>query len=338
MQALHQVVTLGDINVDLIAHIPCYPQEGGDGLATRMTVRGGGSAANTAIALARFGVQVGIVGRVGDDPLARYALADLEAAGVDLSPLQRDAEAMSGLMFIAVTPDGERTMFGCRGANPRTDPAQLDEGAIARARLLHVSGYALLERPQREAAYRAMEAAHRAGVAVSLDVGLEAATLMADEVRALLPQIQMIFPNAVEAEQLTGRGEAERAVEALLGYGVQVVGLKLGARGCVVGSVDGIFAVPAFDVQVVDSTGAGDAFDAGLILGYLGGLGLRESALLANALGALTTTVEGAGGAIPGREALLAFLQRRVEEPSWADWREELERVCAFVMQRMPSE
>ena len=333
-----QVVTLGDINVDLIAHIPRYPRKGGDGLAERMTIRGGGSAANTAIALARFGVQVGIVGRVGDDPLARYALADLEAAGVDLSQLQRDPEATTGLMFIAVTPDGERTMFGCRGANPGTDPAQLDEGAIARAGWLHISGYALLERPQREAACRAMEAAHRAGVAVSLDAGVEAAILMADEVRALLPRIRMILPNELEAERLTGQGEPVRAVEALLGYGVQVVGLKLGPRGCVVGSVDEIFAVPAFSVQVVDTTGAGDAFDAGLILGHLGGLGLRGSALLANALGALTTTVEGAGGAIPGREATLAFLRRWLEEPSWADWREELERVCAFLAHEMSKE
>lgn len=339
-----QVVTLGDINVDLIAHIPRYPRKGDDGLAERLTAHSGGSAANTAIVLARFGVPAGIVGRVGDDPLARYALADLEAAGMDLSQLQRDPEAMTGLMFIAVTPDGERTMLGYRGANPGTDPALLDEGAIAGAQMLHVSGYALLERPQREAALKAMEVAHRAGVAVTLDVGVEAATRMADEVRALLPRIQMIFPNAMEAERLTGQGEAEGAVEALLGYGVQVVGLKLGPRGCVIGSEAGAFAVPAFAVQVVDTTGAGDAFDAGLILGVLSELSLRGSALLANALGALTTTVEGAGGALPGPQATLAFLQRRMGEPAWEEWQEELEEVCAFlaeghpVTQRMPNE
>lgn len=83
-----QVVAMGDINVDIIAHIPCYPSPGGDGLAQRASVHSGGSAANTAIALARLGVDVGLIGRVGDDALAQWSLAKLTGAGVDLSAVQ----------------------------------------------------------------------------------------------------------------------------------------------------------------------------------------------------------------------------------------------------------
>jgi len=293
-----QVVTLGDINVDIIAHIPRYPPSGGDGLARRASVHGGGSAANTAAVLARLGVDVGLIGRVGEDPLAEWALAELAEAGVDLSAVQRDPELMTGLMFIAVTPDGERTMFGYRGANARTSPALLDEAYIAAARLLHLSGYALLEGPQREAALRALEVAHRAGSMVTLDVGLEAATKLASEMRDLLPQVDLLFPTLAEAERLTGCGDAGEAIGQLLSWGAKAVALKMGARGCLVGTEEGIFAVPAFAVEVRDTTGAGDAFDAGLIFGRLRGLGWRESALLANALGAR----RGGGGGLASRQ------------------------------------
>ena len=156
-----QVVTLGDINVDIIASIPRYPAPGGDGLAEWAEVHSGGSAANTATVLARFGVEVGIIGRVGRDALAEQALARLSEAGVDLSCVQRDDEAITGIMFIPVTPDGERTLFGYRGANFRLDPALLDEGYIAQADVFHLSGYALLAEPQRSAVRRAKELSTR---------------------------------------------------------------------------------------------------------------------------------------------------------------------------------
>jgi len=319
-----QVVTLGDINIDLIAFLPRYPAPGGDGLVERMEVHSGGSAANTAIVLARFGVDVGIIGRVGRDPFARQALARLSEAGVDLSCIQRD-DSITGLVFIAVTPNGERTMFSSRGANSRLDVARLDEGYIAQADVFHLSGYALLAEPQRRAAWRALEVAHQAGVAISLDVGVEAAKVI-EEVKALLPLVNLIFLNQAAAEHLTN-SNGEKAVRALLGHGVETVALKLGERGCLVGNAGEIFPVPTFAVEVRDTTGAGDSFDAGFILGRLWGLGLRESAILANALGALAASTAGAGDSLPGPERVQALLQRSMADPLWQDWRGEMGRV-----------
>lgn len=321
-----QVVTLGDINVDIIASIPRYPAPGGDGLAERVEVHSGGSAANTATVLAHFGVEVGVIGRVGRDAFAEQALARLAEAGVDLSCIQRDDEFITGLIFIPVTPDGERTMFSYRGANPRLDPALLDEKCIAQADVFHLSGYALLAKPQRSAARRAVEAAHRAGVAISLDAGLAAARVT-EEVRALLPLVDLIFPNQAEAEHLTGSSDVREAVKVLLGYGIETVALKLGERGCVVGSGGEVFSVPTFAVEVQDTTGAGDSFDAGFILGRLWGLGVRESAILANALGALAASTVGAGDALPGPEKARALLQRCLSDPDWRDWEGEITRV-----------
>jgi ribokinase len=322
-----QVVTLGDINVDIIASIPRYPSPGGDGLAERVEVHSGGSAANTATVLANFGVDVGIIGRVGRDAFAGQALARLVEAGVDLSCIQRDEEVITGLMFIPVTPDGERTMFGYRGANIRLDPALLDEEYITQADVFHLSGYALLAEPQRSAARRAVETAHRTGVTISLDVGLEAAVRVTREVKALLPLVDLIFPNQAEAEHLTGSSDVREAVRALSGYGIKTVALKLGEQGCTVGSKGEIFSVPTFAVEVQDTTGAGDSFDAGFILGRLWGLGARESAILANALGALATSAVGAGDALPGPGKAQALLQGCLSDPGWRGWEREIGRV-----------
>jgi len=345
-----QVVTLGDINVDISASIPRYPSPGGDGLAERAEVHSGGSAANTATVLARFGLDVSIIGRVGRDAFAEQALACLAEAGVDLSSVQRDDELITGIMFIPVTPDGERTMFGYRGANSRLDPALLDEGYIAQADVFHLSGYALLAEPQRSAVRRAVEMAHQAGVVISLDAGLEAAAKATEEVRALLPLVDLIFPNQAEAEHLTGSSDVKGAARALSEYGVKTVALKLGAQGCVVHcsarspdrrrvhcsarSPDRrreIFSVPAFAVEVQDTTGAGDSFDAGFILGWLWGLSARESAILANALGALAASAVGAGDALPGPEQARALLQGGLSDPAWQGWAGEIGRVLDYL-------
>jgi ribokinase len=341
-----QVVTLGDINVDIIASIPRYPAPGGDGLAQRAEIHSGGSAANTATVLARFGLDVSIIGRVGRDAFAEQALACLAGAGVDLSCVQRDDDLITGLMFIPVTPDGERTLFGYRGANSRLDPALLDEGYIAKADVFHLSGYALLAEPQRSAVRQAVEMAHQVGVVISLDAGLEAAARATEEVKALLPLVDLIFPNRAEAEHLTGSSDVKGAARALSGYGVKTVALKLGGQGCVVHcsarspdrrqvhcsarSPDRrreIFSVPAFAVEVQDTTGAGDSFDAGFILGQLWGLGARQSAILANALGALAASAVGAGDALPGPEKARALLQRCLSDPGWRDWEGEISRI-----------
>jgi len=325
------VLALGDINVDFVAHIPFYPRPGGDGVARHARLYSGGSAANTALVLARCGVDVGLIARVGRDALAAQTLVELTEAGVDARQIQYDSTLTSGVMFIAVTPDGERTMFGYRGANVSLDPSLLDVVEVTQARLLHVSGYALLESPQRDAAWRAMGLARGAGVKVSLDLGVEAAQRRTDEMRQLLQFADWLFPNELEAESLIGHANGVGAVEKLLDYGLEAVILKLGEMGCVIGSREGVLGVPAFDVTVLDTTGAGDSFDAGIIAGRLNGLSWRASGLLANALGGLAASVAGAGESLPGPADVVQLLDERRHQGLWRGWRDEFEVVSAFL-------
>ncbi len=324
-----QVVCLGDINVDIIAPMPHYPELGGDAHAEHLFINPGGSATNTAVALSWLGVRTGLIGRVGVDAFGTELLGRLASFGLDLSQVQRDPVEMTGLMCIPVVPSGERTMFGCRGANARLSSSHIDRRYITQARLLHVSGYSLLASSPREAALQAMEWARAAGRPVSLDAGLEAVKRQPALMAQVLAGLSLLSPNEAEAEGLTGQPDPMRAVSMLLEQGVQMVVLKRGGAGCIVGRREGIFAVPGFAVQSVDSTGAGDAFDAGYIAGWLRGLGWRTAALLGNAMGALTTTRYGATPAGPAE--IRSFLNRHRSTPAWDGWASEFDLLEQFL-------
>jgi len=305
------IIALGDINVDLIARYARFPVQGRDALADAVEFYCGGSAANTARALARLGFRAGLIGRVGADPWAQIALRSLGESGVLLTGLQRDPKATTGLIYIVVTPDGERTMLSYRGANANTDPDLIPEEEMVRASHLHLSGYALLAEPQRTAALRAIEMAGHHALTISLDPGLAPAAR--NDLRWLLPRIDILLPTLAEAQALTGQETPTRCVQALLERGVRTVAVKLGRLGCLVGHKDGLYHVPSFPIEVSDSTGAGDSFNAGIIAGFLRRLDWHSTAVLANTLGALAASRMGAGTEALTPAAALVFLDRQRE-------------------------
>ena len=323
------VVAFGDINLDIIAHVPRYPQPGGGSLASKFVVKGGGSAANMVRALAYCSISVRLIGRVGNDAIGEQLLAELSAIGVDVSPVQHDREVASGVMFTAITPDGRRTVFGYRGANARTSAYELQPDIIRTADWLHLSGYALIESPQSGAALRTLAIASTSGVRISLDLGPEIVLRESRLVDMLLPHVRVLFPNREEAQALTGAGEPATMIAALHKKGVPIVALKLGEEGCVIGYQDELYRVPAFAVKAVDATGAGDAFAAGFLAACIHGLDMRTRGLWANALGAIATSVE--GGAIPSREAICSFLRECSHHRRWSGWEDEFAAILSHL-------
>jgi ribokinase len=303
-----QVVALGDVNVDIIAHFSAYPAKGDDALASATEIHCGGSAANTAISLARMGISTSLIARVGPDSWALKVFSCLDEAGVLPSGLQRDPAVMTGLMYVVVTPDGERTILGHRGANVQTDPNQIPEEDFREAQLFHLSGYALLADPQRSAALRALEAACRYDLKIALDPGMAVPQEALDEMRALLPVVDILLPSLGEAQSLTGETEPRACADALLSAGAGTVALKLGRDGSLIATRDGCWWIPGFVVETRDSTGAGDNFDAGLLAGFLGGLSWYGAAMLGNAMGAMAAARVGAGTAAPEAQEVLRLL------------------------------
>lgn len=325
------IVALGDVNVDIIARFPNYPAKGENAVAFSSEFHCGGSAANTAVALARMGLAVSLIARVGCDPWSSIAVRTLDEAGVTLSNLQRDPSALTGLMYIVVTPDGERTMLGDRGANVLTNPREIKDAGIHSARLFYLSGYALLAEPQRSTALLALRSARRHGLTIALDPGTIVSEAALAEVRNLLPGIGILLPNMDEARALTGLVDPEECLEAFLDLGVQVIALKLGRDGCLVGTGDVHRRVPGFRVAARDSTGAGDSFAAGFLAAHLRGLSWHGAALVGNALGATAATQVGGGAAATMTEEVLALLRQHQFEPELHDLSGAVPEAIGFV-------
>lgn len=304
------VVAVGDANVDLIAPVESFPGKGGEVSTGKLNKCAGGSAANLCVALARLGLDSQFIGRVGDDPLGHFLIDNFRKEKVDISQLQIDRKVGTGLQFIAITRDGERTMYGFRGANIYLSADEIDMGPVKSSRVLHISGYALLSDPQRKTTMKILKVARGAGALVSLDVGVLPATRVANRVCSILRYVDILFLGEREASALVGTKKPEKAAKDLLKFGPKIVALKLGEKGCFILTEMERVRSPAFPIKVVDTTGAGDAFDAGFLTGVIREWGLKRTARFANALGSLSTTKIGAQSALPNRREVKRFLRR----------------------------
>ncbi|MCX6078314.1 MAG: carbohydrate kinase family protein [Chloroflexi bacterium] len=321
----YTVALLGDVNIDLLMNIPVYPPLGGDALVYDLVVRTGGTLANTAIVLSRLNLATELITHLGSDPWADIAIETLRAEGVGMKFLQRDIRAGTGLIFIPVTPDGERTMFSYRGANVLVDAGEVTSEMLTGIDLLHLSGYSFMKSPQKDAAWRAIELAESLGIPLTLDLGVEPAVALGADLEHLLGKLDLLVLGDQEAMTIAHRDNLESALDYLLSCGVKTIGLKLGKEGCMLVTSQSRAQLPGFKVNTIDTTGAGDAFSAGMIFGRLCGLSLEARALLANTLGALATTVWGGGASLQAMEFVRIFLsQQKNGSQNWDGWVDEV--------------
>lgn len=319
-----EVLTLGDINIDTVWPIDRLPEAGHDAYVQAVSSGLGGATLNTAIVLDRLGQAAAVLSCLGCDPYAGQARSMISQTGVNQAYIVENAEHDTGLIFILVTPDGERTMITYRGANVYYRPEDVPETAFKTASMLHISGYSLLQKPQADAVWRAVSFAQQNQVAISLDTGLEPALIIPDELRRLIAAADICISGPKETAQLFGTDDPQKAARYLLNEGVQLTGIKLGEEGCYLADAKADCFYPAFNVEVKDTTGAGDSFSAGLLYGWLRGWELPACAVLGSALGALATTVHGAGLALPTKAKILKFLG---EEHTADISRKEIEKV-----------
>ena len=264
------VIVLGDINVDISACVPALPAAGEDCLVPQLELHCGGVGANTAAALALWGVSVRLLGAVGADAFGDFALEYLRGQRVDVSGVERNARATTGLFFIAIQPDGQRTMYGSRGANAVLAPlgsAQIFDGVCAG----HLVGYSFLSDSGTALAEKVLEEVQRGGGWITLDVGMAPSHQIPQRILQAARKVDILFASEAEAQALTGQGEPADAFAALEDHGAHEVVLKLGERGCLIRECGALCDVPPCAVQAVDSTGAGDAFAAAFIHARLQG-------------------------------------------------------------------
>jgi ribokinase len=276
---------LGDINRDLFVRVRSFPKPGHDNPADATAWALGGSAVNTAMVLVRLRMPTAVIGRVGKDAEGQALLKELAKVGIDTRAVQKDPQRPTGLCVIPVVPDGERTLIGARGANMALEPEGIPE-ALEGVRHLHVSGYALLESRSRRAALLALQTARKNGATTSLDFSWHAAVAASPAIRRALRHVTLALPSAHELRTAMEERKLSRAASKVQGLGVEQVAVTLGPGGCRVFFGRGSFRVPRFESPSVNTCGAGDAFNAGYILGLLEGSRPEVCAVVGNAAGA----------------------------------------------------
>ncbi len=301
------VVCLGILVADAIARpVGGLPERGSLGLVDEISLHGGGCALNTASALVRLGLSAGVVGKVGDDALGAFIVALLDERGIDRRGVLTDPAVATSASVVLVDSSGERTFLHLPGASESVRAEELDRSHLFSGRCLHLAGALVLEALDGEPAADILAEARSRGLLTSLDTVWDA-TGRWDRVLPALPHVDLFAPSLAEGRAITGKEEPVAVVSWLRERGVGTVVLKCGASGCFVSADEFEGAVQALPVAAVDSTGAGDAFVAGLLYGRLAGWELERSARFANAVGALATTAVGAVEGVRGVEATLAL-------------------------------
>lgn len=301
-----RVLAVGDVNIDLVftglERIPSAEQET---LAHGLEFIVGGQTGTVARALSRLGLAVSFVGRVGDDEYGRTAVHALQAAGVSVSGVVVDPALRTGTTVV-LSAGTQRTYITFPGSAARARRSDVTAEELSGADHLHVGSYYLQSalRPELPDLFRE---AKRRGLSTSLDPGWDPSREWGQDIQAVLPHVDVFLPNETEAMAITGAKTPEEALEALIGGGKTAV-IKMGAAGCIAAGGGEACRCPAFRVQVVDVTSAGDIFNAGLLYGFLNGWSLAESTRFASACGAIAVTRAGSGGIVTGVEQVQEFL------------------------------
>jgi sugar/nucleoside kinase (ribokinase family) len=287
----------GEINVDLVLQgYTAFPVPGKEVLVQDFAMVLGSATAIMAMGLARLGTPVAFVGRVGDDVWGRYCLEELAGRGIDLSRVIRGGGLKTGVT-VSITHPADRALVTYLGAISALTGADVPDTTMTGLDHLHTSSFFFQDglRPDLPDLFAR---AHRAGLTTSLDTGFDPSGRWDGGLRATLLETDLFFPNEVELAAITGCDSPEAGLRALENGRTRVVA-KLGRDGTM--ALDGgrVIHVPAYPVEPIDTTGAGDSFNAGFLHRWLHGAPLVECLRLGAACGALSTLGLGGTAAQP---------------------------------------
>ena len=273
-------------------------------------IQPGGCAANTAIALAKLGVPAGVCGRVGDDVFAEIVLRDLHAYGVDTRAVAAVAGRGTSKSVIVPVRGEDRRFIHTFGANAALTAADIPADLLASASVVYVGGYLVLPGLQQSELAERIREARAHGVRVILDIAVpsERPDLSLDAVAELLPLADYFVPNDDEARALTGERDPAAQAQAFLDCGAGTVVIKLGERGVHVQTAETAFAMRAPEVAVVEPSGAGDAFAAGLVVALLESWPLERAIRFASVTGASACTALGCWAGVWSRHEADEFV------------------------------
>lgn len=319
---MFSVTALGEVLIDFTDH---GISANGQKLFERNP---GGAPANVLVALQKLGHKTAFIGKVGTDMHGEFLRKTIEAEGVDCTGLVSDSDFFTTLAFVALDENGDRSFSFARkpGADTQLRADDLPKDVIANTKVFHVGSLSLTDEPARTATVEALKLADASGCVMSYDPNYRdslwtSAEAAAEQMRSILPYMDLVKISAEECPLLTDLTEPAEAAKALLDQGVSVVVVTLDADGAYVATKDGAGIVESFRVDAVDTTGAGDSFWGGFLCAYCES-GKKPAdvtfedaagfALFGNAVASLCVRTRGAIPAMPERDAVEALLAELV--------------------------
>jgi len=281
----YDILAVGDVNIDLIfSGISHLPQFGAEVIAEGVSQHLGGCTANFAVFCARLGERVAFVSHVGRDQAGEFLLGELQRHGVVTEYVTYDEKLPTGIT-VSLSRQEDRAFVTYLGTIDSVRAEDVPDELLADSRHLHIGSYFIQSR-LREGIGRLLERAKRAGLTISLDTGYDPAQKWDAGIGEILKQVDVFLPNELEAINISGVEDVEKAALALA-RAASVVVVKLGGKGCLAVRGEEVVRVPAFSVDVVDTTCCGDAFNAGFLRSWLRGKDIEHCLKEGNAAGAI---------------------------------------------------
>ncbi|MCJ7781342.1 MAG: sugar kinase [Acidimicrobiia bacterium] len=309
-QTSARVLTIGIHIVDILGRpVEAIPHGQGILLLDEIRMTVAGTAAGTAIDMARLGANVTTIGAIGDDELGQWLTHKMSIEGVDTVGLSIEPSVPTSATMLPIRPNGERPALHVKGANALLSLDHIDWDLVERADYVHVGGTCLLDRLDGEPTAEVLRRAQEAGAITSLDMlGMPDSDF--DRLfRPCLPYLDYFLPNDEDALMVSGQTNRADAVTWLHDKGVGATVITLGADGASYVPAGGAeVRVPAYDVDVVDTTGCGDAFSAGFVVGLTEGMDPEGAMELGVASGSLVATGLGSDAGITDRAGLTRFM------------------------------
>lgn len=303
-----KILVAGELNPDIVlASLTSAPEPGREVVARDFALRLGGSSAICAAGLAKLGNEVAFLGKAGDDVFGRFCVEQLTAAGVDVTLVSTDPSLQTGLT-VSIS-DRDRALVTYPGAMEGLRADEVTDSVLAQFTHLHVSAY-FLQRGLRPGLPGLFRRAGAIGLSTSFDPGHDPYNEWGAAIREVFRDTSVLFLNEIELELITGSGDTEQGLAQLATDSTLAV-VKLGARGSAAMGAGGVIErVPAMRVEVLDTTGAGDSFNAGFLHAWLRGWGLAKALRCGVVCGSLSTTGLGGCEAQPDAADLQEHLLR----------------------------
>ena len=306
------VVVVGELNVDLIlTGLASLPEMGKCKLSEDMSFTLGSASAIFASNIARLGLKVGFVGKIGDDFFGDYILKSLTSRNVDTSRIIRDRNAKTGICVSLSFPENY-AMASYPGVRETFRLSDIDFDYISTARHMHMSSY-YLQKGMQEGSPELFRKAKESGLTTSFDPDSDPSCLWDRSIFETLKYVDIFLPNETEALKISKCKDVKSALDMLCKI-VNIMVIKTGKNGVWTKNRNKTIHTSAFNIDVIDTTGAGDSFNSGFIHQYLLGSDIGKCALLGNACAAISTTKPGGIAAFPDINELQQFLSERTEE------------------------